>query len=60
MEKNVNVMRLLFEVHKQRPQLRLAQLICVAAANAQWQNDDVFYLPDERLAEGLEKMLQRM
>ena len=53
----MNIMRLVAEAHRLYPELRMAQLICCAAAKAVWQNDDVFYLPDDRLAHGLQSMI---
>ena len=55
----MNIMRMVSEVHKMYPEMRIGQLIYCAAAKAGWNNDDVFYLPDEMLMRGLQEMMDR-
>lgn len=59
-EKEKNVLNFLVSAHYMYPELRIGQLVCCAAAATQWQSDDVFYIPDERLADGLKKMINKV
>jgi uncharacterized protein YihD (DUF1040 family) len=44
---------------KSAPDLRLCQLLSSAARSADWINNDLFYLEDDRLLEGLTKLSQQ-
>jgi uncharacterized protein YihD (DUF1040 family) len=44
---------------KSAPDLRLCQLLTSAARSADWNNNDLFYLEDDRLLEGLIKLSQQ-
>jgi len=43
---------------KEKPDLRLCQLLAVAANRAGWSHDDLFHLEDDKLKKGLNKMAQ--
>ena len=43
-------------VHAKFPELRLCQLLSIAANKAGWDQDDLFYLEDETLFRGLMNM----
>lgn len=43
-------------VHFGHPQLRLGQLLSIAASRGGWESDDLFYVPDDTLSKGLMKM----
>ena len=45
---------LLNEIKQRHPELRICQIISIAAYKAGWSNTDIFYLPDEKLLSGLE------
>ena len=45
---------LVYEIRQRHPELRLCQILSNAASKAGWDNNDLFYLPDEKLLEGLE------
>ena len=42
--------------HAMNPQLRLGQLLTIAASKGGWELDDLFYVPDDTLIKGLLKM----
>lgn len=43
-------------VHAERPYLRLGQLLTIAAKEAGWEENDLFYIPDDVLFKGLRKI----
>ena len=45
---------LLNEIKKRHPELRICQIIDIAAYKAGWDNNDLFYLSDEKILSGLE------
>ena len=49
----VEIAFLVSQVNQKHPELRLCQIISNAANKAGWDNNDLFYLPDEKLLEGL-------
>lgn len=48
------IVMLVYEIRQKHPELRLCQILSNAASIAGCQNNDIFYLPDEELLEGLE------
>lgn len=46
-------------VSEQYPELRIGQILSLAAHRAGWMNEDLFYCPDDTLLEGLEAMKER-
>lgn len=49
----------LCEIHQKHPELRVCQIMSVAAKYAGWENDDLFYCPDSVILKGLEILKQR-
>lgn len=45
---------LVHEIRQKHSELRLCQILSNAASKAGWDNSDLFYLPDEKLLDGLE------
>lgn len=45
---------LVYEIRQRHPELRLCQILSNAARKAGWDNNDLFYLPDDKLLYGLE------
>lgn len=45
---------LVYEIRQKHSELRLCQIISNAVSKAGWNNNDIFYLPDEKLLDGLE------
>lgn len=54
------LMNLIKAYHSCHPELRLCQLLYIAANKAGWSNDDLFYCPDDKLSDGLVKMLHEL
>lgn len=50
------VLEKLREVWKRNPDLRLAQLVVIAAGLTDWSNPDIFYLEDDALLSGLARI----
>lgn len=50
----MKIAMLVYEIRQKHPELRLCQILSNAASKAGWDNSDLFYLPDEKLLEGLE------
>ena len=50
----MKIAMLVYEIRHRHPELRLCQILSNAARKAGWDNNDLFYLPDEKLLEGLE------
>lgn len=48
----------LAEMKKAHKELRYTQIMSIAAKNAGWEGDDLFYCPDRLILDGLEKMLE--
>lgn len=48
------------KVWKEHPEIRFCQLLYLVASEALWNNDDLFYLEDWKLEEGLNKILDRL
>ncbi len=40
------------------PELRLCQLFTMIVDRSGWRNNDLFYLEDEQLSEGLQKIIE--
>lgn len=49
----------LCEIHKIHPELRVCQILSIAAQMTGWKNDDLFYCPDDVILKGLEDFLQK-
>ena len=54
---NDKITSLIAQVSAIYPELRLGQLLTIAAKNANWQQSDIFYCPDDRLERGLTVMV---
>lgn len=52
----IQIAMLIYEVKKVRPELRLCQILSIAANKSGWDNDDLFYCSDETILEGLQIM----
>ena len=50
---------LLAIVRKKYPELRLCQLLSIAAYKAGWANEDLFYCPDSTILKGLELLAEQ-
>lgn len=48
---------LLGKIHKKSPELRLCQILSIAAHKAGWKDDDLFYCPDEVILKGLNAII---
>lgn len=53
------IVNALCEIHKKRPELRVCQIMNIAAHTAGWENDDLFYCPDSVILRGLEEFAQK-
>lgn len=51
---------IVFQIRQKHPELRLCQIFSSAASKAGWDNNDLFYLPDEKLLEGLELLNKKL
>lgn len=51
--------RLLLNVHFIHPELRMCQVLSIAAHKAGWTNDDLFYCPDSTILKGLELLAEQ-
>lgn len=49
----------LCEIHQKRPELRVCQIMSIAAQMGGWGNDDLFYCPNEVILKGLEIFRQK-
>lgn len=47
----------LHKVMQMHPELRVGQIILIAARRAGWRNNDIFYCPDEDIERGLDIIL---
>lgn len=47
-------------IKQNHPELRICQIMSIAAKKADWFNDDLFYCPDDTLIKGLEKAAEEM
>lgn len=50
----MKIAMLVYEIRQRHPELRLCQILSNAASKAGWDSNDLFYLLDEKLLEGLE------
>ena len=50
----MKIAMLVYEIRQRHPELRLCQILSNAASKAGWDKNDLFYLPDDKLLEGLE------
>lgn len=51
--------QLLYEVHSKHPELRMCQILSIAAHKAKFLNNDLFYCPDSTVCEGLGLILEQ-
>lgn len=56
METTSKIVALIYEIQQKHPELRLCQIFSIAANKVGWDNPDLFYIPDEKLLEGLEAL----
>ena len=56
---NKSIFDLLHTAMSKYPQLRVCQIIMIASKLGGWENNDVFYVPDATLADGLEKLINK-
>ena len=52
-----NLLNIIRVYWKKNPNMRLSQILSNAAYKAQWINKDLFYLEDNKLFEGLTKLM---
>ena len=52
-----NLLNIIRVYWKKNPNMRLSQILSIAAYKAQWINKDLFYLEDNKLFEGLTKLM---
>lgn len=50
---------LLARVRKLHPELRLCQILSIAAYKAGWTDNDLFYCPDSTILKGLELLAEQ-
>ncbi len=50
---------LIYGIKQSHRELRLCQTLSIAAKEVDWKGDDLFYLEDEQLLEGLKRMSKR-
>lgn len=50
----MKIAMLVYEIRQRHPELRLCQILSNAASKVRYENNDLFYLPDEKLLDGLE------
>lgn len=53
-----NIEELLMTVRAIHPELRVCQIMSIAAKKAGWKNYDLFYIPDEMLGDGLMQIIK--
>lgn len=54
-----HILRTLCEIHQKRQELRVCQIMSIAAHMGGWENDDLFYCPDAVILKGLEIFRQK-
>lgn len=54
-----NLRRALAKLRKRHPELRLCQVLSIAAHKAGWANEDLFYCPDSTILQGLELLAEQ-
>lgn len=52
----IQIAMLIYEVKKVRPELRLCQILSIAANKVGWKDNDLFYCSDETILKGLQIM----
>lgn len=55
----MNLRNALAKFCKQHPELRLCQVLSIAAHKVGWANDDLFYCPDSTILKGLELLAEQ-
>lgn len=56
MNKVMQIAGMLYAINQNNPELRLCQILSIAAKEAGWKDNDLFYLEDKQLIEGLKIM----
>lgn len=51
---------LLQNILAKHPELRISQVLSISAKKAGWENDDLFYCPDDTLIDGLVLFLKEV
>lgn len=52
----IQIAMLIYEVKKVHPELRLCQILSIAANKAEWKDNGLFYCSDETILKGLQIM----
>lgn len=52
----IQIATLIYEIKKVHPELRLCQILSIAATKAGWKDNDLFYCSDETILKGLQIM----
>lgn len=60
MESVAVIMEYIRYIKVSHPELRVGQILVNAAHKAGWENDDIFYCPDEMLKKGLIEIAQEI
>lgn len=58
-DESMNLRSALAKFCKQHPELRLCQVLSIAAHKAGWTNEDLFYCPDSTILKGLELLAEQ-
>lgn len=53
-----NIMDLILQVQKKYPGWRMGQTLSNAAKAGGWKEFDIFFCPDEKIIEGLRKIIE--
>lgn len=56
MNKVMQIAGMPYVIKQNNPELRLCQILSIAAKKAGWKDNDLFYLEDKQLIEGLKIM----
>lgn len=54
------IFQMVREIHCHNPELRFQQIMSIAASEAGWTNNDLFYCPDDVLIKGLSSILEEV
>ena len=52
----IQIAMLIYEIKKVHSELRLCQILSIAANKAEWKDNDLFYCSDETILKGLQIM----
>ena len=53
MNKVMQIAGMLYVIKQNKPELRLCQILSIAAKEADWKDNDLFYCSDETILKGL-------